>query len=84
MASLGNPDFDLYRPSDDHDALREAIRALATDKIAPRAAEIDETHEFHSDNFNAARPVIRPADLGADLARKRVAWRRCADRAVAQ
>ena len=49
MASLGNPDFDLYRPSEEHDALREAIRALATDKIAPRAAEIDETGEFPHD-----------------------------------
>jgi alkylation response protein AidB-like acyl-CoA dehydrogenase len=49
VASLGNPDFDLYRPLQEHDMLREAIRALATDKIAPRAAEIDETGEFPHD-----------------------------------
>jgi alkylation response protein AidB-like acyl-CoA dehydrogenase len=49
VASLGNPDFDLYRPSEEHDMLREAVRALATDKIAPRAAEIDETGEFPHD-----------------------------------
>jgi len=45
----GSSDFDLYRPREEHDLLREAIRALATDKIAPRAAEIDETHEFPHD-----------------------------------
>jgi alkylation response protein AidB-like acyl-CoA dehydrogenase len=42
VASLGNPDFDLYRPSEEHQMLREAVRDLATDKIAPRAAEIDD------------------------------------------
>ncbi len=49
MASAGNPDFDLYRPSEEHEMLRESVRALATDKIAPRAAEIDETSEFPHD-----------------------------------
>ncbi len=28
---------------EEHEALREAVRALAEDKIAPRAAEIDRT-----------------------------------------
>jgi len=45
----GSSDFDLYRPREEHDLLREAIRALAVDKIAPRAAEIDESHEFPHD-----------------------------------
>jgi alkylation response protein AidB-like acyl-CoA dehydrogenase len=45
----GSSDFDLYRPREEHDQLREAIRALATDTIAPRAAGIDETHEFPHD-----------------------------------
>jgi alkylation response protein AidB-like acyl-CoA dehydrogenase len=49
MPGPGNPDFDLYRPTDEHEALREAVRALADDKIAPRAAEIDETAEFPHD-----------------------------------
>jgi len=53
MGSLGNPDFDLFRLSDEHEMLREAIRALTTDKIAPRAAEIDETATFPED-VNAA------------------------------
>jgi len=45
----GSSEFDLYRPREEHDQLREAIRALAEDKIAPRAAEIDESHEFPHD-----------------------------------
>ena len=49
MKRRGNPGFDLYRPREEHDLLREAIRALAVDKIAPRAAEIDESHEFPHD-----------------------------------
>ena len=32
--------------SEEHQALREAVRALADDKIAPRAAEVDRTAEF--------------------------------------
>jgi alkylation response protein AidB-like acyl-CoA dehydrogenase len=53
VAGLGNPDFDLFRPAEEHEALREAVRALATDKIAPRAAEIDETAEFPHDVLDA-------------------------------
>ena len=53
VASLGDPDFDLYRPSAEHVLLRESVRALAGDKIAPRAAEIDETGEFPWDVYEA-------------------------------
>jgi len=45
----GNPGFDLYRPSELHEELRAAVRQLVVDKIAPRAAEIDESHEFPRD-----------------------------------
>ena len=38
----GNPDFDTYRLSEDHEAIREAVRAVAQDKIAPWAAAVDE------------------------------------------
>src|SRR4051812_14517666 len=44
-----NPDFDGYRLSDEHTMLREAVRELAEDKIAPRAAEIDRTAQFPHD-----------------------------------
>ena len=39
-------DFPAFALSEEHDALREAVRALADDKIAPRAAEVDRTGEF--------------------------------------
>ncbi len=37
---------DQFRPSEEQEMLRASVRALAEDKIAPRAAEIDETGEF--------------------------------------
>jgi alkylation response protein AidB-like acyl-CoA dehydrogenase len=61
MAGLGNPDFDAFRLSEEHEALREMVRALADDKIAPRAAEIDETGEFPTDVYDA----LVAADLHA-------------------
>ena len=45
--------FPLYAPLDEHNMLRQAIRALAEDKIAPRAAEIDRTGEFPWDVYQA-------------------------------
>ncbi len=44
--STGNPSFDLFKISEDHEALREAVRAVAEDKIAPHAAEVDERAEY--------------------------------------
>ena len=41
-----NTDFDLFRVSEDHEVLREAVRAVAEDKIAPYAAEVDQTASF--------------------------------------
>ena len=55
MGLQGNPDFDLFRLPEEHEALREAVRALADDKIAPRAAEIDETGEFPWDVYEALK-----------------------------
>jgi alkylation response protein AidB-like acyl-CoA dehydrogenase len=48
-----NPDFDLYRVSDDHEALREAVRAVAENKIAPYAAEVDKTASFPQAAYDA-------------------------------
>jgi len=39
--------------SEEHQALREAVRALADDKIAPRAAEVDRTAEFPWDVYDS-------------------------------
>ena len=61
MAGIGNPNFDLFRISEEHEALREMVRSLADDKIAPRAAEIDETSEFPYDVYEA----LKAADLHA-------------------
>jgi len=44
---------DLFRLSPEHDQLRDAVRQLTADKIAPRAAEIDETAEFPWDVYSA-------------------------------
>src|SRR5947209_7452849 len=46
-------DFPAFALSEEHDALREAVRALADDKIAPRAAEVDRTSEFPWDVYEA-------------------------------
>jgi alkylation response protein AidB-like acyl-CoA dehydrogenase len=53
MPIAPNPDYDLYQLPEEHRALREAVRALAEDKIAPRAAEIDATGEFPDDVYAA-------------------------------
>ena len=54
-------DFPAFALSEEHEALREAVRALADDKIAPRAAEIDRTSEFPWDVYEA----LVKADLQA-------------------
>jgi alkylation response protein AidB-like acyl-CoA dehydrogenase len=48
-----NPDFETYRLTDEHVMLRAAVRSLAEDKIAPRAAEIDDKAEFPYDVLEA-------------------------------
>jgi alkylation response protein AidB-like acyl-CoA dehydrogenase len=39
-------DFDVYRLSDEHEALREAVRSLAEKEIAPHAADVDEQGRY--------------------------------------
>ncbi|MGX7680753.1 acyl-CoA dehydrogenase [Jatrophihabitans sp. DSM 45814] len=48
-----NRDFSLYELPEEHQMLRAAVRELADDKIAPRAAEIDESAEFPYDVLEA-------------------------------
>ncbi|MGW3623585.1 acyl-CoA dehydrogenase family protein [Streptomyces sp. NPDC000880] len=59
--STGNSAFDLYRPSEEHDMLRDAIRSLAEAKIAPFAAEVDEQARFPQEALDA----LVSADLHA-------------------
>ncbi|WP_369194396.1 acyl-CoA dehydrogenase family protein [Streptomyces djakartensis] len=49
----GSADFDLYRPSEEHDMLRDAVRALAEAKIAPHAAAVDEEARFPREALQA-------------------------------
>ena len=54
-------DVDLFRPSDEHEMLRAAVRAVCDDKIAPLAAEVDEKAEFPQESYEA----LRKADFHA-------------------
>jgi alkylation response protein AidB-like acyl-CoA dehydrogenase len=56
-----NQAFDLYTLPEEHRLLRKTVRELADDKIAPRAAEIDELAEFPWDVHDA----LVAADLHA-------------------
>ncbi|MFJ6988365.1 MULTISPECIES: acyl-CoA dehydrogenase [unclassified Streptomyces] len=49
----GSADFDLYRPAEEHDMLRDAIRSLAEAKIAPYAAAVDEEARFPQEALDA-------------------------------
>src|SRR3954464_1969032 len=46
-------DYSLYSLTEEHQLLRKTVRELAEDKIAPRAAEIDEAAEFPWDVHDA-------------------------------
>jgi alkylation response protein AidB-like acyl-CoA dehydrogenase len=50
---MSNTDFDLFRLSEDHDMLREAVRAVAENKIAPHAAEVDDKAMFPQTAYDA-------------------------------
>jgi len=50
---MTNTDFDIYRLSEDHEDLREAVRAVAENKIAPYAAEVDRTASFPQAAYDA-------------------------------
>ncbi|RFU87924.1 acyl-CoA dehydrogenase [Streptomyces triticagri] len=49
----GSTEFDLYRPAEEHDMLRESVRSLAEAKIAPFAAEVDEDARFPQEALDA-------------------------------
>jgi alkylation response protein AidB-like acyl-CoA dehydrogenase len=56
-----NPTFDTFVLPEEHQLLRKTVREVAEDKIAPRAAEIDEKAEFPWDVHDA----LVAADLHA-------------------
>jgi len=53
--------FDAYRLSEEHEAIREAVRTLCDAKVAPHAAEVDETAAFPQASYEA----LRSADFHA-------------------
>src|SRR3712207_3150184 len=53
--------FDVYQLTEDHEAVREAVRAVCDAKVAPNAAEADETAEFPKASYDA----LRSADFHA-------------------
>ncbi|MDH6121940.1 acyl-CoA dehydrogenase [Kitasatospora sp. GAS204B] len=57
----GNADFDLFRISEEHEMLRETVRALAEAKIAPFAADVDEHGRFPQE----ARDALEANELHA-------------------
>ncbi|AWH90952.1 acyl-CoA dehydrogenase family protein [Dietzia lutea] len=70
----GKPDFDLYRPAEEHEELRAAIRALSEKEIAPHAADVDENERFpqealdalNASGFNAVHVPEEYGGQGAD------------------
>jgi alkylation response protein AidB-like acyl-CoA dehydrogenase len=61
MEAMGTADatYSTYGLTEEHQLLRQAVRELAEDKIAPRAAEIDESAEYPWDVHEA----LKKADL---------------------
>jgi alkylation response protein AidB-like acyl-CoA dehydrogenase len=53
--------FDVYQLPAEHDAIREAVRDLCAGKVAPYAAEADESGEFPQASYDA----LRSADFHA-------------------
>ncbi|HEX6870174.1 MAG TPA: acyl-CoA dehydrogenase family protein [Micromonosporaceae bacterium] len=53
--------FDVYSLPEEYAAIREAVRAVCEDKVAPYAAIADETAEFPQDSYAA----LRAADFHA-------------------
>jgi alkylation response protein AidB-like acyl-CoA dehydrogenase len=66
--------FATYRLADEHDALREAVRALSEKEIAPHAAEVDERERYPVEardalvraGFHAVHVPLEYSGEGAD------------------
>ena len=56
-----SPDFPVYALTEEHQAIREAVRAVADAKIAPYAADVDENARFPEE----AAEALRAADFHA-------------------
>jgi alkylation response protein AidB-like acyl-CoA dehydrogenase len=70
-----NPAFDAFRLSNEHEALRDAVRALAEKEVAPYAAEVDEQGRYPVEARDALvkagfHAVIIPEEYGGQGADK--------------
>ncbi|HEY2795910.1 MAG TPA: acyl-CoA dehydrogenase family protein [Micromonosporaceae bacterium] len=54
-------DFDAFRISEEHEAIRDAVRTLCNAKVAPNAAHADDASEFPQASYDA----LRAADFHA-------------------
>jgi len=50
---MPTPDQPMFALSEEHQAIREAVRAVCDAKVAPHAAEVDETAEFPKVAYDA-------------------------------
>lgn len=67
--ALGNPSFDLFKLSDEHDELRTVLRALCEKEIGPYAAAVDRDARFTSEalaalNGSGFSAVFIPEEYG--------------------
>jgi len=53
MSSTAQDTYPLFAISEDHEAIREAVRAIAENKIAPYAAEVDEDARYPQEAHDA-------------------------------
>ena len=53
MAGFGNPSFDLFKLSDEHNELRIVLRGLCEKEIAPYAKDVDENARFPEEALKA-------------------------------
>src|SRR6478735_12241910 len=51
--SIGNPSFDVYQLSEEHDELRAVLRELCDKEIAPYAADVDEKARYTDEALTA-------------------------------
>jgi len=51
--AIGNPSFDVFKLSDEHEELRSVLRALCEKEIAPYAADVDEKARYTSEALAA-------------------------------
>ncbi len=52
-----NPDFDLYKLSDEHVMLRGVLREMVAEKIAPFAADVDEKERWPQEAHDALKEL---------------------------